>query len=241
VNTAADSENKIHEDRVAAQYGFRGGLVPGVTVYGYLAEAARQHFGEDWLEHGAMDVRFQQPVYHGEEVEVTLREEGARAMIEIAGRATGTAWVGSAESPDASPYEECELSEPRVAASCEALVVGTVMGSLLRDLDASGSGMSAPLQPVIGPNRVAHPAVLLALANEILVRHVELGPWIHVASEVRKFAAVYDGDPIRVRGVVTGQYERKGHEFVVLDVAIVVNDRVAEQVRHTAIWRPRVT
>ena len=36
VNTAPDSENKMHDDRVAAQYGFRGGLVPGVTVYGYM-------------------------------------------------------------------------------------------------------------------------------------------------------------------------------------------------------------
>jgi acyl dehydratase len=239
VNTAADSENKIHDDRVAAQFGFRGGLVPGVTVYGYLAEAARKHYGDEWLARGAMDVRFQQPVYHGEEIEVLLREDGARAMVEIAGRATGTAWLSGAEPPEATRYEERELSEPRVAASSKALATGTVLGTLVRDLDASGSGMSAPLEPVIDPHRVAHPAVLLALANEILVRHVELGPWIHVASEVRKFRAVCDGDAIRVRGVVTEQYERKGHEFVVLDVAIVVNDRVAEQARHTAIWRPR--
>jgi acyl dehydratase len=188
-----------------------------------------------------MDVRFQQPVYHGEEIEVLLREDGARAMVEIAGRATGTAWMGGAEPPEATRYEERELSEPRVAASSKALATGTVLGTLVRDLDAAGSGMSAPLEAVIGPRRIAHPAVLLALANEILVRHVELGPWIHVASEVRKFRAVCDGVPIRVRGVVTEQYERKGHEFVVLDVAIVVNGRVAEQVRHTAIWRPRVT
>jgi acyl dehydratase len=240
VNTAADSENKIHDDRVAAQFGFRGGLVPGVTVYGYLAEAARKHFSDEWLGRGAMDVRFQQPVYHGEEIEVTLREDGDRAVVEIERRATGTAWMGGAEPPDAARYEERELSEPRVAASSEALATGTVLGTLVRNLDAAGSGMSAPLEPVIGPRRVAHPSVLLALANEILVRHVELGPWIHVASEVRKFAAVCDGDPISVRGIVTELYERKGHEFVVLDVAIVVNGRVAEQVRHTAIWRPRV-
>ena len=33
-NIAADSENKIHDDSVARQYGFAGGLVPGVVVYG---------------------------------------------------------------------------------------------------------------------------------------------------------------------------------------------------------------
>ena len=31
-NPATESENKIHHDDVARQYGFAGGLVPGVTV-----------------------------------------------------------------------------------------------------------------------------------------------------------------------------------------------------------------
>src|SRR5207237_6278116 len=82
-NTAADSENKIHDDRVAAKYGFRGGLVPGVTVYGYMATAAIEHFGEKWLERGAMDVRFSAPVYEGEEVEIVDRREAdGRLRIE---------------------------------------------------------------------------------------------------------------------------------------------------------------
>src|ERR1700722_1350111 len=77
VNTAAESENKIHDDRIAAQYGFRGGLVPGVTVYGYLAAAVLDHFGDPWLSRGAMDVRFHQPVYEGEESVVTLAPDPA--------------------------------------------------------------------------------------------------------------------------------------------------------------------
>ena len=35
-NDAAASANKIHDDAVAQQYGFRGGLVPGVSVYAYM-------------------------------------------------------------------------------------------------------------------------------------------------------------------------------------------------------------
>jgi acyl dehydratase len=240
VNTAADSENKIHDDRVAAQFGFRGGLVPGVTVYGYLAEAARKQFGDEWLARGAMDARFHQPVYDGEEIEVVMREESdTRVTFEIAGRATGLAWLTSDPAPDASEYKDASLPATRPPASVDVLKVGTVLGTLVSNLDLAQSRMSAPLDPAIGPRRVAHPAVLLALANEVLVRNVELGPWIHVASEVRKFAVVRDGDPIRVRAHVIERYERKGHEFVVLDVAIVSGDRVAEQVRHTAIWRPR--
>lgn len=197
-----------------------------------------KHFGQTWIEHGAMDVRFQQPVYDDEEIDIVLREDGVRAVVEIEGRATGTAWMGTGDAPEVS-HQERQLSEPRVAASRESLSIGTVLGSLIRPLDAAGSKMSAPLDPMMAQG-CAHPAVSLALANEILLSHVELGPWIHVASEVRKFAAVRDGDPISVRGIVTELYERKGHEFVVLDVATFANGCVAEQVRHTAIWRPRL-
>src|SRR5258708_10141205 len=200
VNTAADSENKIHDDLVAAQFGFRGGLVPGVTVYGYLAAAAVDHFGERWLERGAMDARFLQPVYDGEEIDVVMREgPDARVTFEIAGRATGLAWLSSDLAPVAGEYKEAALPAMRPLASKEALAPATLLGTLASNLDLAQSRMSAPLDPAIGLLRFAHPAVLLALANEILVRNVELGPWIHVASEVRKFGVVRDGDPIAVR------------------------------------------
>jgi hypothetical protein len=34
-NTAPDSENRIHGDELAKEYGFEGGLVPGVTISAY--------------------------------------------------------------------------------------------------------------------------------------------------------------------------------------------------------------
>jgi hypothetical protein len=240
VNTAADSENKIHDDNVAASFGFRGGLVPGVTVYGYLAHAAADHFGLDWLQRGAMDVRFEQPVYDGDDVVVHLHAGNDNHVVaEIAERASGVAWIHGEPPPDLNRYQECSLDRCPPA-SRETLAPGVTLGTLIKRLDLSQSRMSAPLDPAIGPERLAHPAVLLALANEVLVRNVILGPWIHVASEVRKFNAVRDGEDICVLARVEDRYERKGHEFVVLDVLIVAGGgRIAEQVRHTAIWRPR--
>src|SRR5262245_59450085 len=47
-NNATASANKIHDDAVAAQYGFRGGLVQGVTVYAYMTYPLVQSFGEAW-------------------------------------------------------------------------------------------------------------------------------------------------------------------------------------------------
>ena len=48
-NSARDSENKIHDDSVASRFGFRGGLVPGVDVYGYMTHLPVARWGRDWL------------------------------------------------------------------------------------------------------------------------------------------------------------------------------------------------
>ena len=66
LNTAATSDNKIHDDTVARQFGFRGALVPGVEVYAYMAHLPVARWGRAWLESGQMDCRFLEPVYDGE-------------------------------------------------------------------------------------------------------------------------------------------------------------------------------
>jgi hypothetical protein len=238
VNTAADSENKIHDDAVAVEYGFRGGLVPGVTVYGYLAEAAMEHFGAQWLNHGAMDVRFLKPVYDGDDVIVTV-EPGTdgHACIRVGESANAEAWIHS--EPSRHSGHDTDVPVERRISSRETFAPGTHLGTLARRLELLESRVTAPLDPSVGPERRAHPAVLLSLANEILMNNYELGVWMHTASEVRKFSSARDGEPIRVQAVIEDRFERKGHEFVVLDVIIQGDDRVIEQVRHTAIWRPR--
>ncbi len=53
-NTAPDSENRIHDNQTAAALGFRAGLVPGVTVYGYVTVPVTERYGADWLARGGM-------------------------------------------------------------------------------------------------------------------------------------------------------------------------------------------
>src|SRR5258706_4956677 len=94
VNTASDSENRIHDNSVAATYGFGGGLVPGVTVYGYMASAVIEHFGQAWLERGAMDVRFHEPIYEGDQVEIMVQPESdGRVRVEAGKCGAGLAWI----------------------------------------------------------------------------------------------------------------------------------------------------
>ncbi len=60
-NGARDSENRIHDDAVARQFGFAAGLVPGVEVYAYMAHLPVARWGRTWLERGCATCRFAQP------------------------------------------------------------------------------------------------------------------------------------------------------------------------------------
>ncbi len=66
-------ENKIHEDTVARQYGFKGGLVPGVTVYGWLTHPVVEALGAEWLEGGSFRTRFAKPIYFDEPAVIRAR------------------------------------------------------------------------------------------------------------------------------------------------------------------------
>src|SRR3970040_1684334 len=51
-NTAAHEAGSIHDDAKAARHGYRGGLVPGVTLLAYLTPTLLEAFGEAWPQRG---------------------------------------------------------------------------------------------------------------------------------------------------------------------------------------------
>ncbi|MEO8026333.1 MAG: hypothetical protein ABI823_07665 [Bryobacteraceae bacterium] len=222
VNTAATSENKIHDNEVAARYGFRGGLVPGVTVYGYMTAPVLERLGPEWLERGTMEARFLQPFYEDELV--ISQFDGAKVT---ARKEDGTeCGVGSAALADDAfvfdPVEEASLPESRPQAVESELERGRVLGTIR----------------ATAPDSVT-PEYLLALSNEIFVKNFVLGPWIHTGSDVRNLRRVNPGEQIEVRARVADRFERKGHQLVTLDVAVLADGVPAQAVRHTAIYRLR--
>src|SRR4051812_36331333 len=65
-NTHAESENRMHSDDVAAAYGFKGALVPGVAVFAQMTYPFVARHGAAWLARGSADVIFVKPAYDGE-------------------------------------------------------------------------------------------------------------------------------------------------------------------------------
>ena len=255
-NGAAQSDNKIHDDVVAKEYGFAGGLVPGVTVHAYMTRPAIDAFGLAWLERGAMSSRFLKPVYEGELVTVEARVTEAREeQVTIALTAKNPAGVecgvGSAtlhRDPPAAPemrdFPEAPRPTPRPIASESVFAGLDILGSL-REINEMGRWEKFLAEAndadgrFRGPEAVAHPGYLIRLANTVLVENVLLGPWIHVSSEVQQLGPAHLGETLTTRARVLGTFERKGHKFVELDVLIVSAERPVMRVHHTAIYEPR--
>src|ERR1044072_3692475 len=112
-NQAAASENKIHDDTVAQRFGFRGALVPGVTVFAYMAHLPVARWGRAFLERGAADCRFLKPVYDGDMVRVSAESEGDGLTLSVESGGEHCA-TGHAAMP-----------EPREAPAIDPLPGGT--------------------------------------------------------------------------------------------------------------------
>lgn len=248
-NAATDSENRIHDDAIARHHGFRGGLVPGVTVYAYMTYPVVAAFGRPWLERGAITARFHRPFYDGDTVTVstTIIEPDTLELTATNDDgivcATARASLTPAQPlPDPARFPPAPPTADPVPPTPEALGSLDVLGSLEAGFHADrGPAFLGQLDDdlqLYRRERLAHPGWLLRKANDILAANVRLGPWVHTGSTVTNFGAVTDGDRVATRARVSELFTRKGHEIVELDVLLLVDrDRPVGHIRHSAIYR----
>jgi hypothetical protein len=185
-NSAAASENKIHDDSIARRFGFEGALVPGVAVFAYMAHMPVAHWERAWLERGEAECRFLKPVYDGALVEVTAIEENEGLTIGVesggahcaTGRATLAAQPRQAPAIDSLPVAVPPAERPK--ASETSLAPGRALGIapividravLLAYLDEIRE-----TEPVYRAEGLVHPGQILRLANQALLQNVVLGP-----------------------------------------------------------------
>lgn len=245
-NSATASANKIHDDAVARQYGFGGGLVPGVTIFAYMTHPAVEKFGLDFLKHGRMSAKFLKPIYDGDEIEVRLGDDLQLEVRNPSGIvcAAGSVAIGSSDRIDLASHPAAELPDPVPAASEEAFadreVLGVVRGEFTTESASSFLDLIQDDLHLYRDERVAHPGWLITWANLALVSNFRLGPWIHTSSDVMFVSLLLEGEPLEVRGRVKETYERRGHKFVDLDVILFSDDRPVMRADHTAIYEPRL-
>lgn len=251
-NASKESENKIHDDAVARQFGFTGGLVPGVDVYAYMTHLPMARWGRAWLERGSAECRFLKPVYDGDTAIVTAVEGAAGLELRIESHGElcviGRAALASEPAQPPAAFSETPLPpEPpanRPPADEATLAVGARLATIpFRVTDEYAEEYLRTVRerdPLYTRDGLVHPGTILHIGNWVLRHNVVLGPWMHVGSAVQHFAAARIGDELSARALVTANYERKGHRFVDLDVLVYANGNTpAARLNHIAIYRPR--
>jgi hypothetical protein len=201
-NTAAASENKIHDDSVARRFGFRAGLVPGVEVYAYMAHMPVARWGRAWLERGAADCRFLKPVYDGALARVTATEQSDGLVLHVessgercaTGQATLPADNRTAPAADSLPTRTPPAERPP---ACDAsLAPNRALGIAPFTVDRAKLSTYLDeireIDPIYRTQGLVHPGQILRLANQALLQNVVLGPWIHVGSRIRHHATAHN-------------------------------------------------
>jgi acyl dehydratase len=251
-NTAKHSENKMHDDTVAKQFGFTGGLVPGVDVYAYMSHVPLQVWGRAFLERGEMEGRFIKPVYDGEIANVTATEAngGLDIQIESRGIVCGTGHAKLMPAPAKASLDDFKTSIPpandkRPDMDASSYKVGEWLAihpyKMTPELHAQYLKDIREADPIYAREGLIHSGTLLRLANWALTHNVRLGPWIHVGSTIQQITPGHVGDELTLRARVTGNYEKKGHKLVDLDCLVIANGKTAlARIQHTAIYAPRM-
>lgn len=241
-NYSESTENRIHSDGVAAQFGFSGALVPGVAVFGHMTYPLVEALGEEWLSGHQANVRLRKPAYHGDELvtrhtvsgeaHTVLCHARGELIAELHSRPLDGADVPSvpagpavAERPEIA-WDNVVVDEPFPAWtwSPDAVENAEAAAQIEDDLACYGAG-------------VVHPHAILSMANRTFTRRYYLPAWLHVGSEIRFRKLLRVGDAVEVYTVPTAKWERKGHEFVDLRVLYLVGGEVATDIVHTSIFK----
>jgi hypothetical protein len=256
-NYGADHANKIHSDEGASKYGFAGALVPGVGIYAYLARPVVDALGREWIERGSMSAKFIKPVYDGEGVmarATVVNVDPIEVKLELINSSDVVCAIGSGRLPNSLPainrerypFRALPQNDQLLPATVASFSIGDPLGSLEFTLDLPGR-VAQFLDDVVetspiyrGGDAVCHPAFWIAQSNEILMRNIALGSWVHVASETQHYALANDGERLSLRGRIVELYERRGHEFLTANLALFADDeRLISIIKHTAIIRLR--
>lgn len=253
-NQVPHSKNQIHGNDMAKQYGFKGGLVPGVTVSAYLVHPAVELFGQDFLNRGFARCRVNSPLYDGETFDVALSEVTEDTCQSVLCREDGTPLAAAdiciaqslpsapamrgdpPVSKDLLPATPQNMEQLRQA-GCRSIVYtwdGThEMSSYLRQADLMAG--------VFHQERFANPSYVLGLSNWALSSNIYMNPWVHLETSWQNHAAIAMGTTIVAETAIADLFEKKGHEFVDADINLFnqADESCVATIRLRAIYQLR--
>ena len=223
-NLPEHADNPIHTDEGARAVGFGAALVAGTTVHAYLAHPIVEAWGVDWLAEGTSTIEFLVPVEAGDPVDcvpVPADDGSVEVRAEVAGdlRARLVAWRGS-PAGDVAP-----LDGERLPDHLEPLGHGW--------LDYARRGGDD--LTLYSDGGFVHPCGWSSLANNVMIRHLVDGPWIHTRSQIVHHSTAMVGATALVEAQVVDRFETRRGNRAVVNVDISVDGGPVATVRHEAL------
>lgn len=249
--------NRIHTNSGAQEYGFQGAFVGGVTLYAWCIPTVIEALGEEWLDHGWVNIRFRRPTYPGAHIRVQVRPKAdSPAYVFEArqddGQASIVGEVGLGSAPWLGDLRETPFSVPdhddedRPFLTLQNAPIG-------QPLRTHGYGKHTPAPPAVGDRlaeiveldtaagAVVHPTVLARQMIALLTKSYDYGhPSIHLTSHVQNFARIPADTDVVLCGTFVDAFERNGHHVAVIDADLYdqKGQRLARQ-RHSNIFKVR--
>ncbi|HIF75643.1 MAG TPA: hypothetical protein EYG31_07135 [Porticoccaceae bacterium] len=254
LNNSQSSENKIHSDEIAEKFGFKGALVSGMNVFGYLSQPLVKHFGPDWLSHRILDVKFLKPAYQGDLVridsEIIKTSQIQNTVVSKAFNQTG-ALLALLESSSPAPmpsidnlaYAEGSIeTHDRREIEWDLIHLQQPSYDFAWQPTAEDNKLRVDIQRDTseifrGPSSYIHPFYIGEACNKSLMRMFILPAWIHTASRIILRKSLKIKDKITIKTVPIQKWEKRKHQFIKLYVAMIVNNEVAVEVEHSAIFK----
>jgi hypothetical protein len=239
-NQVPHSANEIHGDKVAKDFGFKGGLVPGVTVSAYLMHPAVEAWGQDFLTRGHAHVKVGSPLYDGESFQVDIIERDdsgidsagySAKLIRPDGTVSAEAEVrladeGQLASPPVIRGDKfADRDTPALEASPENMALLREQGCHAvkfhwRDDHEMNTYLREPREMPqllrLGNEGAgfANMSFVLGCSNWILARVAYMNPWVHLETTSQNFTPIPFDTKLIAEMEVLDFYNKKGHEFV---------------------------
>jgi acyl dehydratase len=246
-NFSEASENRIHSDEIAKKFGFKGALVPGVAVYGYLTHPLVTQFGDAWLSQSVCDLRLLKPAYDGDRLALSLSVNDDQHTVhchnddgELLAILTSTTPKSPPAAEPASIFSQRAKSNGRIEISWNTVTPLEPFNdwtfTVTEEENALYTSQVADNLELY-TSGVAHPHMLLSYANGALMHEYVMPTWIHVGSETRHRHRVNVGDTITVKSIPLEKWRKKGHEFIRLYVSYWRGEQLTTDILHTAIFK----